>query len=121
MFNLGNTIREINNDRHRKHVSILQEVQHQTRPRDRVFTPEHSQKTNVKTQIIKKDVGTQTYNPSMINISCDTKELEQKEREQKALLAFKKRIEDQKLKAQQMKQFLGTMNNKSEEDTLEDE
>ena len=55
-----------------------------------------------------------------ITFSCDTKELEQKAKEEKALAAFKKRIAQQKLKAEQMKQFLGTTNNQ-EEDNIEDE
>jgi len=46
--------------------------------------------------------------------------VEQKEKEKKALLAFRKRIEDQKVKAQQMKQFLGTTKS-TEEDELDDE
>ena len=76
---------------------------------------------------MKVDVGAQTYlSPHnykymCADVSCDTKELEQMEKEQKALLAFKKRIEDQKVKAQQMKHFLGTTNTKTEEDDLEDE
>ena len=100
MFSLGSTIREINNDRHRK------------------YPPSRQPTTNKK--LLTKDVGTQTYQSQMISVSCDTKELEQKEKEKKALLAFRKRIEDQKVKAQQMKQFLGTTNS-TEEDELDDE
>ena len=107
MFSLGNTIREINNDRHRKYAPLLQKP------------PSPQLITNKK--LLTKDVSTQTYQSQMINVSCDTKELEQKEKEQKALLAFKRRLEDQKVKAQQMKQFLGTTNNSKEEDELDDE
>ena len=106
MFSLGSTIREINNDRHRKYTPLLQKP------------PSPQLITNKKP--LTKDVSTQTYQSQMISISCDTKELEQKEKEKKALLAFRKRLEDQKVKAQQMKQFLGTTNS-TEEDELDDE
>ena len=111
MFSLGSTIREINNDRHRKYTPLLQKP------------PSPQLITNKKP--LTKDVSTQTYQSQvglvqMISVSCDTKELEQKEKEKKALLAFRKRIEDQKVKAQQMKQFLGTTKS-TEEDELDDE
>ena len=107
MFSLGSTIREINNDRHRKYAPLQQK-------------PPSPQLTTNK-RLLTRDVGTQTYHSQMISVSCDTKELEQMEKEQKALLAFKKRIEEQKIKAQQMNQFLRTTNATTEEDDLEDE
>jgi len=118
MFSLAKTIREINNDRHRKYVSIPEEKPSPKKLSIKKHTP--SLQKSVKKKNTKINVSTQTSPVRMVDVSCDTKELEQKEREKKALLAFRKRLEDQKVKAQQMKQFLGTTNS-TEEDELDDE
>tara|TARA_B100002019_G_C21251705_1_gene591495 strand:+ start:1153 stop:1512 length:360 start_codon:yes stop_codon:yes gene_type:complete len=119
MFSLAKTIREINNDRHRKYVSIPEEKPSPKKISIKKHTPPLQK--SVKKKNTKINVSTQTSPVRMVDVSCDTKELDQKEKEQKALLAFKKRIEDQKVKAEQMKQFLGTTNTQGEEDDLEDE
>ena len=51
---------------------------------------------------MRVDAGTQTYlcrhnyKYMYADVSCDTKELEQMEKEQKALLAFKKELKNKK-------------------------
>ena len=106
MLTLGNTLKAIKDDRHRKYIT------------DYHIT--YNNQPEPKNNKASKNASTQTIQVYTKNASCDTKELEIKEKERKALEAFKKRIEEQKIKAQQMKQFLGNANNQ-EEDNIEDE
>ena len=65
------------------------------------------------------DVACNTIPKVTTSISCDTSELEQREKERKALAAFQKRIAEQKAKAAEMNKFLGKSDNV--EDELDDE
>ena len=53
--------------------------------------------------------------------SCDTSELQEKEKERKALELFKKRIAEQKEKAIRLKAFISASSNQQEEEDPEDE
>tara|TARA_B100000963_G_scaffold338122_1_gene334724 strand:+ start:658 stop:993 length:336 start_codon:yes stop_codon:yes gene_type:complete len=111
MLSLGKTLNAINTDRHRKVI---------INNKSKLQTTEESNHELKNTIIKTRNIGTQTSQISTKNISCDTAELQKKQKEEKALAAFKKRIAEQKIKAQQMKQFLGNTNN-IDEDNIEDE
>ena len=136
MFNLGSVVNIIDKDRRgrsRPRVATKNYTQPIIKylPQPKPPTSDASTQTenDSKSDVIDMDCVTRALNvcdmacnTSIItheNVGCDTSELEQREREKKALATFQKRIAEQKEKAEQMKAFLGTSNQVIEE--VEDE
>ena len=143
MFNLGSVVNAIDKDRRgrsRPRMASHTKIQHKPPVLQPIikYVPQpkppssdaYTQTDNEnKSDVIDMDCVTRALNVCDMacnttiitheSVSCDTSELEQKEKERKALAAFQKRIAEQKIKAAQMKAFLGTSNQAVEE--IEDE
>ena len=143
MFNLGSVVSAIDKDRRGRsrprmatHTNIQQRppvpqpiVRYVPQPKPPTNDASTQTDNESNTDVIDMDCVTRALNVCDMacnttvitheNASCDTSELEQKEKERKALAAFQKRIAEQKVKAAQMKAFLGT--SKQTVEDIEDE
>lgn len=107
MFNLSKLVNTIETDRRSK---IVQKKKRRKRSAPEIIKAPKPETKDASTQTEKKqfaiDMECVTRALSVCDVACDTNEI-QRNKEKKALMAFQKRIAEQKAKAKEMQLFLG--------------